>query len=225
MGRSMLHHAGIPSQFSAEAVSTAESLQNVTDLQERYWPSPEESFIDKKSDVHQLRISGCRIWMHVPLRKKVCYKERSEILLNRLSHRKYRVGNILMEAGVHYAVCSHQVHGVPCYRYNGNRIQWRYWIDWVSHRVIRAGACDKKLELMPESGFISARKISVSYSKENNVIRDTTAREIRWRRSSWRGDARVSDSENVRERASITPTRSSAYETLWSSGKVTPERS
>ncbi len=64
--RSMLHAAGLPDSFWAEAVLTAVILRNRSPTIAVKGMTPYESFIGRKPDVSNLRVFGCDAYMHVP---------------------------------------------------------------------------------------------------------------------------------------------------------------
>ena len=68
--RSILHHAGLPTCFWAEAVSTAVYIRNrspTTCLKEK---TPYESWHNEKPNVSNLKVFGCNALVHIPDQKR-----------------------------------------------------------------------------------------------------------------------------------------------------------
>ena len=94
--RSMLHAAGLPDSFWAEAVLTAVILRNRSPTVAVKGSTPYESFIGKKPDVSNLKVFGCDAFMHVPqeTRKKWDAKSVKCIFIGYSQIRKgYRLWN------------------------------------------------------------------------------------------------------------------------------------
>ena len=70
MARSMLHHADIPLSFWAEAVSTACYLRNRSPTSTFKGETPHERWFGVKPDVEHLRVFGCRVYVHIPDKKR-----------------------------------------------------------------------------------------------------------------------------------------------------------
>jgi Reverse transcriptase (RNA-dependent DNA polymerase)/gag-polypeptide of LTR copia-type/Integrase core domain/GAG-pre-integrase domain/Zinc knuckle len=74
--RSMLFDAGLPTNFWAECVSTANFVRNVT-YSRVVKCTPYEMFFGKKPDVSILRVFGCKAFVHVPKEKRGKLDKRS----------------------------------------------------------------------------------------------------------------------------------------------------
>jgi len=67
--RALLKHAYMPSEFWAEAVSTAVFLQNITPTSDDKI-TPYEKWHGQTFDNKRLRVFGCQAWVHLPKEKR-----------------------------------------------------------------------------------------------------------------------------------------------------------
>ena len=72
----MLHHAGLPLQFWAEACSTAVYVHNRSPTVALKDKTPYECLTGAKPDVSHLKVFGCVCYVHIPdnVRKKLYVK-------------------------------------------------------------------------------------------------------------------------------------------------------
>lgn len=63
--RALLKHAGLPSEYWAEAVSTAVYLENRTPIASRKFVTPYELWHGRAPTYHHLRVFGCLAYVHV----------------------------------------------------------------------------------------------------------------------------------------------------------------
>ena len=68
--RAMLHHAKMPLKFWAEALNTAVYLRNRSPTTALDGITPYECFHGEKPDVSNLRVFGCKAFVHVPKEKR-----------------------------------------------------------------------------------------------------------------------------------------------------------
>ena len=68
--RSMLYHSNLPLAFWAEAVSTAVYLKNRIPASSLKVMSPYERWYNRKPDVNNIRVFGCKTHVHVPDQKR-----------------------------------------------------------------------------------------------------------------------------------------------------------
>ena len=64
--RSMIHSAGLPLSFWAEAVNTAVYLRNRSPTSSLKDSTPYEYWHNEKPDVSHLKVFGCNVFVHVP---------------------------------------------------------------------------------------------------------------------------------------------------------------
>ena len=62
---SMLHHAGLPLKFWAEAVSTAVYMRNQSPTVQQKEKTPFECFHKRKPEAYNLKVLGCNSHVHV----------------------------------------------------------------------------------------------------------------------------------------------------------------
>ena len=77
-GRSMMAHSKAPFEFWAEALNTAVYLRNRSPTASLKGKTPFESLFNRKPDVSNLRVFGCKSFVHIPdhQRKKLQEKSR-----------------------------------------------------------------------------------------------------------------------------------------------------
>ena len=66
-GRSMLHGAGLPDGFWAEALLTAAILRNRSPTKAVQYMTPYQHFHGTKQNVSNFRVFGCTAYLHVPM--------------------------------------------------------------------------------------------------------------------------------------------------------------
>ena len=68
--RSMLYHSNLPLAFWAEAVSTAVYLKNRSPTSSLKDMTPYECWYNRKPDVSNIRVFGCKTYVHIPDQKR-----------------------------------------------------------------------------------------------------------------------------------------------------------
>jgi transposase InsO family protein len=64
--RSMIYHAGLPLVFLAKACSTAVYIYNRSPTTALKDKTPYECLFGRKTDISNLRVFGCKCYVHVP---------------------------------------------------------------------------------------------------------------------------------------------------------------
>eukprot|EP00794_Sanderia_malayensis_P014530 gene14530-biopygen11634 len=75
--RSMLHHAKLPLRFWAKALNTAVYLRNRSPTVALSGLTPYECMYGKKPDVSNLKVFGCKAFVHVPKERRTKLEEKS----------------------------------------------------------------------------------------------------------------------------------------------------
>ena len=75
--RSLLHHAGLPLTFWAEAVSTAVYVRNRSPTSSLNGKTPYEVWHNEKPNVSHLKVFGCDALVHIPAEKRTKLEKKS----------------------------------------------------------------------------------------------------------------------------------------------------
>lgn len=91
--RSMLSTSGLPLNFWAEALLSATHMKNISPTSSLPGLTPFEAWYKKKPNLKNLRVFGCRAYVHVPdnKRKKLSPKSNAGILIGHVSEKEYRI--------------------------------------------------------------------------------------------------------------------------------------